>query len=373
MSASLNDKTLAKYSERQQTFLRTGVGRKFYGEYLVRHGNHTYVIGTTGSGKTNVNVWLADYLKHGENIIWFSTGKSDEILPLLFLGCKVRIIIPRGAEFEIKGIENAPEPPEIIEVDTPGAAWWNVQHPSYPDGHNKQWRKITIFEFRNTLAPEVRSDWLAELFTELAEWSREGSMPAIFPCAIFIDESQWVLAGTRISTDQKRTKTSEIITENALEIRSKGGRLVFSAQDHKNVTPASRENMLNAILLRGSNVSREENKSWASACGDYRRGVQSTTTFKRGQGRFVFDDGGFFPLDKPWQFCLFPEAEEDRERLYNMTVKYGRKHYGRTEEQKEQEELIPELGRFSAMAIPPEKAEVPTISRFGQVIEDGRT
>jgi hypothetical protein len=369
MSIGINEKTLAKYSERQQKFLRTGVGMKFYGEYLLRKGNHTYVIGTTGSGKTNVNIWLADFLKHGENIIWFSTGKSDEILPLLFLGCDVRIIIPKGAEFEIKGLENAPTRPEIIEVSTPGEAWWNVQHPSYPDGHNKAWRKITIFEFRNTLSPDIRSDWLAELFTELAEWSREGSMPSIFPCAIFIDESQWVLAGTRISTDQKRTKTSEIITENALEIRSKGGRLIFSAQDHKNVTPASRENMLNAILLRGANVGSEENRAWCSACGDYRRGIQSTSTFKRGQGRFVFDDGDFYPLDQPWRFTLFPEDENDREKLYSMTVKYGRKFTGYTQKEEEEKELVPELGRFSAMAIPPEKQEALGISRY-DVVED---
>jgi hypothetical protein len=129
--------------------------------------------------------------------------------------------------------------------------------------------------------------------------------------------------------------------------------------------------MLNAILLRGANVSADENKSWASACGDYRRGIQSTSSFKRGQGRFVFDDGGFFPLNKPWQFCLFPEDKTDRERLYNMTVKYGRKHYGKTEKQTEEEEFSTRWsGRFYDMAIPPEKAEAPTISRFGQVIQD---
>jgi len=368
--ASLNNKTLAKYSERQQKFLSTGVGRKFYGEYLVRKGNHTFCIGTTGCGKSNVGYWLVDFLKHSENIIWLSTGKSDEILPLLFQDCKVRIIIPKGSDFEIRGIEEAQNKPEIVEVETPGAAWWNTLTVSYDKNRNEQYKNITIFEFRNTLDYTIRSDWMAELFTELADWSREGTMPKIFPCSIFLDESQWVLAGTRITTDQKRTKTSEIITENALEIRSKGGRLVFFAQDHKNVTPASRENMLNAILMRGANVSTDENRAWSSACGDYRRGVKSCSTFKRGYGRFVFDDGDFYPLDQPWKFPLFPESEEDREKLFNMTVKYGRKFAGRTEQQEDETECFPELGRFSAMAIPPEKQEVQTISRFGQVIAD---
>lgn len=88
----MNKKTLAKYSERQQKLLLTGVGQKFYLEYLCRHGNHTYNISNTGGGKTQRNYWLVDFLRHSENIIWISTGKSDEILLLLFLGCKVRII-----------------------------------------------------------------------------------------------------------------------------------------------------------------------------------------------------------------------------------------------------------------------------------------
>jgi hypothetical protein len=364
-----------KLSERQKKFTETGgLWRKFYYEFIRRRGNHVFNISNTGGGKTQRNYFLIDWLKYTENIVWISTGKSDEILPLFFLGCKVRIVIPTGAEFLIVGAEHLPEPPEIVEVSSAGEAWHAVLH-SYDKNRNRSFKEITIFEFRNTITPEIRSKWMSELFTTLAEWTREGTMPNIGPCSIFIDESQWLLAGSRITTNQERTKTSEVITENALEIRSKGFRLVFSAQDFKNVTPASRENMLNAILGRGANVPADENKEWARACGDYKTGVRSTATFKPKEARFIFDDGRFYaPGDDPtapWKFPLFPESEEDREKLYNMTVKYGQKHYGRTPEQKEQEELIPELGRFSAMAIPPEKAEVPTISRFGQVINDG--
>jgi hypothetical protein len=361
---------LAKHSERQQKFLLTGVGKKFAQEYLGRKGNHTYVIGNTGSGKTQRNYWLVDFLRHTENIIWMSTGKSDEILPLLFMGCKVRIIIPEDAEFNIIGLDELERKPEIIRIKTAGEAWWNVWGSDWDENRNKTFEKITIFEFRNTLSPDIRSDWIAQLFTDLANWSLEGIMPKIFPCSIFIDESQWVLAGTRITTDQKRNKTSEIVTENALEIRSKGGRLIFSAQDHRNVTPASRENMLNAILCRGANVNAEENKSWSEACGDYRRGISYTSSFMRNESRFVFDDGRFYPLD-PWKFPLYPINEDDREKMNRMTVKYGRKHFGRTPEEEEAEECFPELGRFSASAIPPEKQEVLAMSRYDVVDTDG--
>lgn len=365
-TVGINPAYLDKLNERQRKFILTAVGRKFFQEYICRHGNHTYNVSNTGGGKTQRNFWLVDFLKHTENIIWISTGKSDEILPLLFMNCKVRIIIPKGSDFKIIGSDRLDKQPEIIEVETPGEAWWNVWGPDCDKSGNKTYNKITVFEFRNTLSPEIRSDWMGDLFTELAEWSREGTMPHIFPCAIFLDESQWVLAGTRITTDQKRTKTSEIITENALEIRSIGGRLIFSAQDFKNVTPASRENMLNGILGRGASVDSTDNKSWSVACGDWRQGISSTSTFKREYARFVFDDGRFYP-NNPWRFPLYPEKEEDREKLYGMTVKYGKKYYGKTEEQEEQEECFPELGRFSHMAIPPEKVKASEISVFGQV------
>lgn len=370
-TVGINPKYLDKLNERQRKFILTAVGRKFFQEYICRHGNHTYNLSNTGGGKTQRNYWLVDWLKHTENIIWVSTGKSDEILPLLFMNCKVRIIIPKGAEFKIFGVENAPRQPDIIEVDTPGEAWWQTWGREYDDNRNETYNKITIFEFRNTLSPEIRSKWMAELFTTLAEWSREGTMPKIFPCAIFIDESQWVLAGTRITTDQTRVKTSEIITENILENRSIGVRMILSAQDYKNITPATREQTLNAILGRGANVTPDENRELARACYSPKDGVKSTHTFSREYARFVFDDGRFYPND-PWKFPLFPDDEEDRARLYNMTVKYGRKYFGRTEEQKDEEELIPELGRILAMekGIVQEETNIPTISRFGQVITD---
>ena len=372
MTGGINQKTLAKYSERQRAFLQTGVGRKFYDEYLCRHGNHTYNISNTGGGKTQRNYWLVDFLKHSENIIWVSTGKSGEILPLLFMGCKVRIIIPRDAEFKIAGLESAPTQPEIIEVDSPSESWWRVWGKEWDDNRNPTYNKITIFEFRNTLDPGIRSKWMADLFTSLAEWSREGAMPKIFPCAIFIDESQWVIAGTRITTDQARVKTAEIITENILENRSIGVRMVLSAQDYKNITPATREQTLNAILGRGAHITSDENRELARACGDIRTGISDTHGFKRNEARFVFDDNRFYP-NNPWKFPLFPLDESDREKIKRMVVVYGRKHIPKTELQQEQEEFLPELGRFSAMAIPPEQEDAISISRYEVITDEQRS
>lgn len=356
-TVGINGHYLNKLSERQRKFIITAVGRKFYDEYICRHGNHTYNISNTGGGKTQRNYWLADWLKFTENIVWISTGKTNEILPLLFLDCKVRIIIPKGAEFRISNTDLLEIEPEIIEVSDPGAAWRAVLTPSYDKSRHKVWKKITIFEFRNTISPDIRGDWMAELFSNLASLSREGQMPNIFPCAIFIDESQWILAGSRISTDTKRSKTAEMITENVLEIRSIGGRVIFSAQDHRNVTPASREQMLNALLGRGANVSPDENKAWAAACGSWTSGIKPTSTLPRDTARFVFDDGTHYPWCG-WKFPKFPLLEKDRETLGKMGVTYGRKFSGSTEEEIYQTECFSELGRFQAMAIKPEIPEM---------------
>src|SRR5512133_1891329 len=125
-TVGINPKYLEKLTERQRKFILTAVGRKFFQEYICRHGNHTYNLSNTGGGKTQRNYWLVDWLKHTENIIWISTGKTDEILPLFFMGCKVRVIIPKGSEFNIVGSEHLERQPEFVEVSTPGEAWHSV-------------------------------------------------------------------------------------------------------------------------------------------------------------------------------------------------------------------------------------------------------
>lgn len=358
-TVGINPKYLAKLSERQRKFILTAVGLKFFDEFITRKGNHLYVMGNTGSGKTQKGYWLVDWLRHTEGVIWISTGKTDEILPLLFMGAKVRIIIPGDSEFCIDGpLDN---PPEIIRVKTAGEAWHRVKSFEWDEQRHRKYNIINILEFRNTLSPDIRAEWMAELFSSLAEWTRLGTMPPIFPCSIFIDESQWVLAGTRITRNHERTAAAETVTENALEIRSAGGRLILFAQSHKNITPAIRENMLCAILNRGAMVDTTENPAWAQACGG-QEGVKRTMHFQQDEGRFVFDDGHYYPKS-PWKFPLFPLDEQDREKIRSLNVRYGRRYTGPTQEEADQEELIPELGRFSAMAIPPEK-ETHEYSKF---------
>ena len=364
MSGGFNPEYLEKLSEHQRGFLKQAVGVKFAKEFLFRKGNHIFVIGNTGSGKTQKFYWLMDWLKHTEGQIWISTGKSNEILPLLCMDRKVRIIIPKGAYFDIEQhygqgkygpIEN---PPEIVEVGSPGEAWWACKTPERDKNGNPLQRWINIFEFRNTITDKngIRSAWMARLFETLSEWTREGTMPAIFPCSIYCDEAQWVLAGSRITTNNTRTKTSEIVTENALEIRSAGGRLILAAQDYKNITPASRENMICSLLCRGAQIERSENNGLAVHC-NAKIGI-NPSRYSPNMGKFVHSDNTAYPMYQPWDFPLFPKDEKDRAWLSKVRVRYGRKHGEQTEQDTIKEELGPELGRFSAMAIKPDVQEM---------------
>ena len=367
----INPKYLDKLDDAQRDFILSGPGKKFFDEFLCRYGNHCFLIGTTGSGKTKKGIHLLNYLKLTETQVWISTGKYDEqngyheIMPLFCLGMKIRIVIPKGAEFKIE--EHGPDgwgpirynPPEIIEVSKPESAWSAVKISRDHNGTNKIYDTITIFEFRNTIIKSQQPEWMTRLFESLSDGAREGTLPAILPASIHCDETKWFIAGTRITTDQGRTKSAEAVTENATEIRSAGGRLIFYEQAYTNITPASRENMQCTVINRGTNITNDQNPRLAELCKKHH-----SNSLKRHQGIFVYEDGSTSPTDRPWLWPNYPKSEEDQKWIRKIRITYGKKYDGtKTEQEITSEECLPELGRFSAMAIPPEKqAEI--ISRW---------
>jgi hypothetical protein len=365
----INPKYLDKLDDAQRDFILSGPGKKFFDEFLCRHGNHVFVVGTTGSGKTKKGIHLLNYLKLTETQVWISSGKQDvdhiyEIMPLFCLGMKIRIVIPKGAEFKIE--EHGPDgwgpirhnPPDIVEIPKPESAWSAIKI-SYDEQRHKKYDTITIFEFRNTIKKSAQPEWMTRLFESLSEGAREGTLPAILPASIHCDETKWFIAGSRITTDQGRTKSAEMVTENATEIRSAGGRLIFYEQAYTNITPASRENMQCTIINRGTNITTDQNPRLAELCRKHQ-----PSSFKRHQGIFVFEDGSTSPTDRPWLWPNYPKSEEDQKWIRKIRITYGKKYDGtQTEQEIIQEECLPDLGVYAALAIPPEKqAEI--ISRW---------
>jgi len=354
---------IEKLSYSQEEFLKTGVGVKFANEFVLTKGSHLFIVGNTGSGKTQKGYWAMDWLNHTENQIWISTAKSSEILPLFCIRDvrspngykKVRVIIPKGAEFNIKedGLD-IPHPPEIVEVSTPSEAW-DAAKVTYPDGHNKGFEYINIFEFRQTITEKDgrRSQWMIDLFESLAERTRAGTMANIFPCSIYLDEAQWLLAGSRITKDNVRLRNSSVVIENVLEMRSAGCRFVMFAQSYKNIPPAIRDNLLCTILCRGAFVDSEENASLSYHC----RLKPDPTRYRPNEGKFIHADGTAYPANQTWKFPLYPICKCDRDWIKHVQLKYGKKHGEYSRQEEIEEECLPELGRFQALAIKPDVQE----------------
>jgi hypothetical protein len=358
----INPAYLAKLDPEQARWAITAPGKMFLDHFVFRKGNHCFIIGTTGSGKTNKGYWLVNWLRHTETQIWMDSGKSDEILPLLCLGMKVRLIVPKYADViieERKGgvwgrLENHPE---VVYISSAGEAWDAVKI-SYDKSRHKIHDTINIFCFRNAFwTSEARSKWMRELFKQLADRSRLRLMPAIFPFTLHFDETQWAISGKAVSTDGERTKSSEMITENVLELRSAGGRFVAYSQGVKNLPPAMRANLVTTILCRGAYVTSDESQRLAVHISPP-PGIKRPAFFTMNEGKFVTEEGRAQPRDRPWKFPLFPKSENDRKWMERTRVRYEGYNDTKQDDGGSEEECFPELGRFQALAIQPEVYEV---------------
>lgn len=365
-------KFLDKLDSFQRTFILTGVGRRFYDEFLCKHGYHLFLFGTTGAGKTNKGYAFVDWLKHLENQIWFDSCKTQEILPLLCMNRKVRIITPTGTDITIEEYhqgkwQRIKDHPEVVRVSSPYDALSSIATGKYTKSrHDMPARDtITVISFRNAFSKkELAVAWVSEFFELLAERLRQSTMPNITPASLHVDESQWAMAGKRISGEGNRSKASEVITENALDLRSNQIRLVIYAQGYRNIPPAARENMLFNVLCKGADVDSEENGNLSKWCKFHQaRDPPSPMQFQPYHGRFIFENGDSYPPQNPWHFRLYPLEESDRRWIKGLRIRYEGKHDIRTEESEIQEECLSELGRFSAMAIKPEEQEA-IISRW---------
>ena len=361
---------LSKLDDSQRTFILTALGRRFYDEYLTGHGKHTFIFGVTSAGKTNKGYSFVDWLKHLETQIWFDSGKQGEILPLLCQDRKIRIIVPLGCDLIIEEYKDGhwqpiPDHPEIVPVSCVNDALSSISIGSWSASRHVIRDTITIISFRNFFKrKDLAIEWITQFFEGLAERSRDGTMPNIFPASLHVDESQWAMAGKRVSGDGARTKASEAITENAMELRSAGIREVLYAQGYTNIPPAARENMQFNIICHGGMVSSEENGNLSKWCTNApQRTPSSPMQFKTPQGRFVFENGDSYPPERPWSFRHYPKDENDRKWIKTLRVRYDGKFDTRSQESEIEEECLSQLGRFQAMAIPPEKqAEI--ISRW---------
>ena len=364
----INPAYLEKLDEGQRKTILTGPGKFFADNFLFVEAEHIYVIGPTGSGKTNKNYNLVNFLKATEVILWISASKDNDIAPLFYMGLPVNIIIPKYSDIDIT-LKGEPVPFTKTYVTSPQDIFYAIKHDH-----------INILEVRRAFHDKNNLlDWMIEFFKTLAEWTGNGTMPRIAPpswhgkktkITIFIDESQWLIAGSRVTNDPKRAKATEVITENALEVRTYGWRFAISAQGFTNTPPALRDNMACAVICNNAEI--DEPRRLRIHCKPTVPGWRASSQFKRNECKFVNRFGVSSPTDRPLPWPLYPKDEADRVNAASMRIVYARRYHDQPPEESEAEEECQPgwMGRFYAMAIPPEKTEAPGYSRFTQVTAD---
>jgi len=175
--------------------------------------------------------------------------------------------------------------------------------------------------------------------------------------SVFIDESQWLIAGSKVTNDPKRVKATEIISENALEIRTYGWRIIISGQGFTNAPPIMRENLACAFLCSGADV--KDPPKLRIHCNPTVPGWRKSTQFHRNECKFIDREGRSSPSDRPLPIPLYPKDEKDREIADKIRITYGKIYHDKPPKESEvQEECFPELGRFSLLAIKPEVQEM---------------
>ena len=351
----INPAYLDKLDDGQREYIKTGSGWFFAYEFLFVPAEHGYVIGPTGSGKTNKMVNLCAWLKHTEVILWISASKDNDIVPLFFMGKPVNIIIPKHAGIEITLAGKPMDNVVYSVVSDPSDVFYAIK-----TDH------INILEVRNAFWDRGKLlDFMIEFFKLISEWSRTGIMPRFRPdmkssgkskVTVFIDESQWLIAGSKVTNDPHRTKATAIISENALEIRTYGWRLIIASQGFTNVPPIIRENMACTFLCSGADI--KDPPKLRLQCFPNISGYIPSSRFKKSQYKFLNRNGDSVPVRGPVPVPLYPKDEKDREIADKIRITYGKIYHDKPPKESEvQEECLPELGRFSQMAIPPEKQD----------------
>jgi len=351
----LNQQWLDALLPEQKKFALEKRGRTFLYKFLWKHGEHLFIIGNTGSGKTQKAYFIVRWIATTkETVIWLDSAKNGELLPLLTLGHPVQIICPKGTDVIIKEWNDDEHQytrmknhPLVTTVPDAGSAWWAVRK-----------KYINIFCFRNAFdKAEDRLKWMGELFASLGVWTRKQTFPHIYPFCFVGDEAHWFNAGAKLTSDQERTQLAELITEHALTIRGPGGRLVLIAQGHKNLPVATRENLQTTLLCRGAKVSPEENNTLSEF-------NNRTSRYNPDQGLFVYPGGYTYPPGWPWPFPFFP--------MPKLRIEYVGEFDSKTDKQiKEEEieqEIIPDLSKYNALCQDLIGYEVPHISNRYELI-----
>lgn len=286
-NAPIPHNLLSQFPKAKQEWLQKPEGLFFYHNFVKEKGCHLLIVGNPGSGKTRKMVWLATYLCRTETIVWFDSCKDNESAMLFsddFKGIEKHVIVPFGSNFDIRGIE--PTEWSLSEAVTP-SQYWDCVIPG----------AINIFAIDNFFFDKrKRSQYIAEIYRGLVFRAYHKQLDKrIGKLAIFNDEFQKAAPSQSITNDPIRLETAQAITENVLEVRAFGIRIIGASQDYDNIWKGARRNLPAKILCRGAVVRADENPRLF-------RMRDIFNDYKPEHGLFVSSSGKYYPRTCPWTF-----------------------------------------------------------------------
>lgn len=217
--------------------------KKFDKEFLSTPGVHCLSLGQTGTGKTIKSFQFVKwFLGKNETIVFFDTGKSGELLPLLGMGTALHCIIPELCSMSFK---NSPVPYDVMTVIEPTETWENIQE-----------GKINVLGFRNFfLDAQPKAKYGSDLVHSLVIAARNGNLPK--KMVLFIDEFHELCPSYGLM-ENKYLKESASRTTVALKtLRSEGIRIIAIDQAWGDIFSNARRQFPFVLVSRAPNFGKD--------------------------------------------------------------------------------------------------------------------
>lgn len=222
--------------------------QQFEEGFLSRPGEHLIEIGITGSGKTQGLYWILDgILKNspGEVIVWFDSGKSNEILSLSKLR-PLNVIIPDGCEIGLTTSENI----KITKFKNLGDIWTM---------HLDTTGRINIVCIEPyVIEPMIYTKAFTKLFSELIKLAHEYKVPA--PMCIFVDEFHRLAPSKGNAIDGAQMKMGGVLQHNIELLRSLKIRFVCTTHGWQKIRSGVRNSFNWIMVRRGAHFAADQPK-----------------------------------------------------------------------------------------------------------------
>jgi hypothetical protein len=338
----LRDEIQLKKAARIERFLHSEFGLELYQQFLIRKGVSAFITGVPDSGKTQLDTYLLEWLAPLETIVKWDTGKGD-ILPLFNFGKPIQFLIPYGCKLEIRGV--MPCEYIITPVMAPELYFRMIK---------KDW--INIISVRNFFVEEDEmKKYVRDMFNNFLLSARLDEFADWTPAVIDLDEAHAIVGSGRIDKSDIAQKTGQGIGNSVKESRKKEIRFILISQGYYDLPAISRENTPLYGVKRGTVCEKRDNPTINYLSG-FARECESR------HGWIVLPNGKYYGRVSPMAFPFYPDPPGIKIMYHNFKDR---------ESKDESDEMMPDLGRYSAAAIPPEKiACALSISQVPEVLVD---